>query len=265
MSALFTLIDDDAGGVVVEPTEYARGPWDPSSLHGGPVAALIARTAEHLPAPAQMMISRLTVEIERPVPLARLVVRSRAIREGRRVQLLEIELADAATDTLVTRSRVLRQRVADVAVPATERPAPPPPSDSVGPSVSAWNPELTAFHNRAVEHHFVEGDFDRTGPAVDWIRLDVDVLEGEPPTPTQRVAAAADFANGISRELDFDTHVFINPDLTIHLLRPPVGDWVCLDSRTYHGPSGTGMSTTRLFDLDGFVGMSQQSLFIDAR
>ena len=38
----------------------------------------------------------------------------------------------------------------------------------------------------------------------------------------QRTAAAADFGNGVSRILDFETHVFINPDLTVSLSRVPV-------------------------------------------
>jgi hypothetical protein len=29
-----------------EPTEHARGPWDPRALHGGAPAALIARAFE---------------------------------------------------------------------------------------------------------------------------------------------------------------------------------------------------------------------------
>ena len=28
------------------PTDFARGPWDPNALHGGPVAALLARAVE---------------------------------------------------------------------------------------------------------------------------------------------------------------------------------------------------------------------------
>ena len=36
--SLFVMVDDD----VASPTEFARGPWDPSALHGGPVAALVA-------------------------------------------------------------------------------------------------------------------------------------------------------------------------------------------------------------------------------
>ena len=54
-----------------------------------------------------------------------------------------------------------------------------------------------------------------------WTRLTVPVVAGEEPSPLQRTAAAADFGNGVSRILDFESHVFINPDLTVALSRVP--------------------------------------------
>ena len=38
-ASLFERLD----GNIVVPTALSRGPWDPRSLHGGPVAALIAQ------------------------------------------------------------------------------------------------------------------------------------------------------------------------------------------------------------------------------
>ncbi len=37
---------EDLGGGQYLPTAYARGPWSPDALHGGPVALLAARVAE---------------------------------------------------------------------------------------------------------------------------------------------------------------------------------------------------------------------------
>ena len=60
------------------------------------------------------------------------------------------------------------------------------------------------------------------------MRLRVPVVVGEAVTPLQRVAAAADFGNGISSVVDWDDGwLFINPDLTVYLHRLPrrgVGD-----------------------------------------
>lgn len=51
-------------------------------------------------------------------------------------------------------------------------------------------------------------------------------MVGEETTAAGRAIAAADFANGISHVLDFRTHLFVNTDLTVTLLRDPVGPWV---------------------------------------
>ena len=74
--------------------------------------------------------------------------------------------------------------------------------------------------------------------------------------------AAADFGNGIGAELDVATSVFINPDLTVHLMRPPEGEWVCLDARTRFGPPGTGLAESALWDTRGRIGRALQGLYI---
>ena len=61
-------------GEQVVPTEFARGPWTPDALHGGPVAALLARAVESVPTDEPMHVTRLTVELLRPVPLTPLAV-----------------------------------------------------------------------------------------------------------------------------------------------------------------------------------------------
>jgi len=76
---------------------------------------------------------------------------------------------------------------------------------------------------------------------------------------------AADSGNGISAVLDFGKYVFVNPDLTINLLRRPRGEWVCVDARTHLGPDGCGLAASNLFDVDGLVGMATQSLSIRRR
>ena len=81
----------------------------------------------------------------------------------------------------------------------------------------------------------------------------------------QRVAAAADFGNGISGLDVMNDLLFINPDLTIHLSRLPVGEWVCLDARSRYEPNGIGIATSDLYDEDGPIGRSIQSLLLDSR
>jgi len=250
-------------GDLLVPTELARGPWSPDSLHGGPVAAVVARSVERLCGDDGLALTRLTLELLRPVATAPLAVTSRVVRPGRRVQVVDTVVTQAGTE--VTWGRSLRIRV-DPTLPAVVSVAPEeaaPADRASGEVVASILPDYPAFHSRGMEIRFVGGRFDRRGPATGWFRLREPVVPDEPPSPVQRVMAAADFGNGISAELDFRTDVFVNPDLTVSLLRPPVGEWVCVDARTRFGSPGIGCAESVLWDERGRIGRAVQNLFVE--
>ncbi|HYD48716.1 MAG TPA: thioesterase family protein [Terriglobales bacterium] len=252
-------------GEAFVPGELARGPWTPQAQHGGAPAALLARAVESCEGGEAMFVARLTIELLRPVPIAPLTVAVGFERPGRKVQLVRASLRSG--DAEVARATGLRIRRADVAAPPelAHIAPPPPPSSGVGGNPPWAAPGgYIAFHSHGVEHRFVAGSFREAGPATDWIRLRVPLVEGEAASPLCRVAAAADFGNGVSWVLHRDDgYSFINPDLTIYLFRAPVGEWICLDARTHVGPSGTGLAESTLFDEQGCIGRSLQSLLIE--
>jgi hypothetical protein len=100
------------------------------------------------------------------------------------------------------------------------------------------------------------------GPSAVWFRLNHPLVLGHEPSPYQRVAVAADSGNGISAILDLSTHVFVNSDLSINLLRRPVGEWICLDARTHLSGHGGGLAESALYDELGLIGRATQSLFV---
>jgi hypothetical protein len=247
------------------PTDLARGPWSPLAQHGGPPAALLARAVERFEDGERVFVARLTIELLRPVPIVPLALRVRFARPGKKVQLVESTLL--AGETEVARCTALRIRRAEIALPPDLAVPPPPPGPEDGaetqpPWVRAI--DYVAYHSHAVEHRFVAGGFESPGPATDWIRLRVPVVAGEEPSPLCRVAAAADFGNGVSWVLNrSDGYLFINPDLTIYLHRHPEGEWVCLDAATYVQPHGAGLAESQIFDRRGAIGRSLQSLLIE--
>jgi hypothetical protein len=248
------------------PGDLARGPWSPEAQHGGPAAALLARCAERFDGGERVFVARLTVEFLRPVPIAPLRVEIRLLRPGRKVQLVEASLR--TEDNEVARATAMRIRCAEIPLPADldAGPAPPPGPKSGSVPVSPWRPEwpYVAFHTHAVDHRFVTGRFDEPGPATDWIRLRVPLVAGEETSPLCRVAAAADFGNGVSWVLPrSDGYLFINPDLTIYLHRVPAGEWVCLEAVTRVQPHGVGLAESRLWDEKGEIGRSLQGLLIE--
>ncbi len=264
------------GGVLFErdderfvATAYSRGPWDPRHCHGGPVGALMARAVETGDGSGEeWQVARMTVELTRPVPVGEaLTLRVEVERPGRKVSLVGAVLSDGATE--VSRVRALRIRREPLFLPAdAERAAewPMRPPESGRKERTTWAvTDDVAFHSDACEHRFVEGGWSDPGPAEVWIKLLVPLLDGETPSGLQRVMAAADFGNGVSGSLPYEDWLYINPDLTVHLLRPPQGEWVGMRSASRYGAFGAGLAESELFDTAGRLGRSCQSLFVAPR
>ena len=245
------------------PTPLTTGPWDPGAQHGGAPSALLARAIEAAEAPGPMALARLTVELLRPVPMRPLAVRSEIVRPGRKVQLVQASLLDGDVEVaraVGLRLRVLEAPVPDDAVPSDRMPAGP---DDGRPTAFPGLAEAPGFHTTANDLRFVEGGFDMPGPASVWVRLRVPVVAGEATSPAMRAAGAADFGNGFSWVLEMAGWRFLNPDLTVHLARPVAGEWVGVRSTTYPAGAGGGMAESALYDGDGRVGRSVQSLLLE--
>ena len=120
------------------------------------------------------------------------------------------------------------------------------------------------FYPDATEIRLVGGELG-SGHAVAWIRLRGELLPGVAPSPLARACAAADFANGLSWILPFDEWLFVNTELTVHLHREPVGEWIGLDARTTSDASGVGLSSGVLHDERGRFGTCAQALFVQRR
>ena len=164
----------------------------------------------------------------------------------------------------VVRARALQVRRAEVQqrTPESSRPEGPEHGRDSPPTFKA--PKSPTFAPEAIEIRFISGGFGG-GPSTAWFRLRVPLVDGEEPTPLQRLAAAADFGNGISAVLPWDEYMFINPDLTLYIDRPPRGEWICLDARTIIPPGGVGIAESVIYDTHGRVGRAVQALLVGPR
>jgi len=272
MSSAF-YVQDGAGFVS---TELTRGPWDPNSQHAGPPSALIGRELERLPSPvapdASWQLGRITYEILRPVPIAPLTVEARVERPGRSVEMVAASLADAEGE--VVRARGWRLARGSVELPAglaSEDPESPvarsgaPPGPEAGSQESFFPTGFDVGYHTGMEYRFVSGRFLEPGPATVWMRMRAALVDGEEPTPLQRILIAADSGNGVSATLDWSRYLFINVDLTVHLHRMPADEWVCLDAITTPEPGGVGLADTMLRDRRGPIGRALQTLLVRER
>jgi hypothetical protein len=139
--------------------------------------------------------------------------------------------------------------------PETARPDPFPVQDG----------HAEGFHRTAMDIRFLGGTDYGLGPALAWFRFKRPLVDDEWPSPLARVVGAADFGNGVSRVVDFDSYLFVNTDLTVHLHREPVGEWVLLDARTRLEAHGAGLARSILSDERGQLGLAAQSLFVAPR
>jgi hypothetical protein len=269
------------------PTEHAGGPWDPRALHGGAPAALITSAFERLEPGSELPIARLGFELLRPIPFAPLSISTQIVRPGRRVQELAGELRQG--EELIARASALRVQRIPEGLPgvAPEASAAEAADEPWAPATDGWGAEAArsrmpgpetgeavrfalddserpSFASSAMEMRWLDPPFE-LGPARVWMRLRHPLLPGEPLSSLARVAATADFGNGISAALPFDRYLFINADLTLHLHRTPLGEWIGLDARTLLSSGGMGLAESILHDVHGPVGRAFQTLVVQPR
>ena len=250
-----------------EATALTIGPWDPGLQHAGPPAALLAREAERAGGIVGGQVVRLAYDVLGPVPVGPVRVSASVLRPGRRIELVEAELS-AADERPRMRLTAWRMRTATdgVVLPpaaAAPHPAPAGPQESLE-EAPAFFPTDIAYH-RALDWRFAAGSFNCPGPAVAWTTPRCELVEGEPMTPLEHLLVMTDAASGISAALDWQRATFANVDLTVALHRPPRGDWLGMDAATVLGDLGAGQCFAVLFDRDGPIGRSAQSLFVEPR
>ena len=248
----------DAARQRVESLPATAGPWSLDAQHGGPPAALLGRAVEGL---GKGSIGRFTMDLLGPVPVGPLDVSASVVRPGRSVSLVHAALHDVTLDrTVATASAWLFPTVESGAADAG-----PPPDHGPSDGTERARPDgWSAGYLDAVEWRWIAGGLDSPGHGVVWMRPSP-LVEGEATSPVQRLLACADSASGVSAMLDVREWAFLNTELTLHVLREPVGEWICLDATTTLGPGAVGVATSTAYDEKGPVARSAQALLVQRR
>jgi hypothetical protein len=249
-------------------TACTQGAWGHGGQAGGAVLALLGHVLEDVPTLAPMSLTRLTVDIVRPVPVGeRLHVAAEILREGKRIQL--VDLVMRAGETVTSRARALRIRDLDVRGLSGM----PLSTSDDNPSASIPPPEgLRGVDQlRQVPKFLMHGaELRRTLEPIDgihaiWCRLRVPVVAGEPTRVASRAAFPLDMVNllGVTT-LDPTRVTSINPDVTGHLCRGPVDEWVALTGHTYYAYGvAHGVSLAVMSDAAGVFGVTSTSQLLD--
>jgi len=239
-------------GDLFVPTGMGASPWSRKAHGGVSLGGLVAHVLDRIPSPAPMQTTRLTIDIFGAIPLEPVAPVTRILREGRRVQLIEIEFQIEAKTWL--RASALRLRTQEG--PSYTRPLthPYPDETAKGRQAAGW-----------VEAIPVISDFLVPGPGACWVRFPCEVVAGEALSPLETVTMAADFGSGIASMVPITEWTFANLDIALHLTRLPRSPWILIDATSESAGNAIAISNTRLGDRDGLFGSAHQSIFLDRR
>ncbi|MEZ5245034.1 MAG: thioesterase family protein [Acidimicrobiales bacterium] len=248
-------------------TEITAGAWSPGAQSGGAVLALLGHVLEDVPTLTPMSLTRLTVDLVRPVPVGeRLRIEHEIVREGKKIQVVDLRVVTDGAEH--ARARALRVRDADLG----SVPGAPDSSTDIDPAAALPRPEeIEPADDRPGLPPFlrVALDFRRTDPWAEgvngiWLRLRVPVVAGEPICATSRATVPMDVVNLIGAKFDGAAFTAINPDVSAHVARPPVGEWVGLVGETIFSHSvGHGVSAATMSDSAGVFGVTSTSQILD--
>jgi hypothetical protein len=237
----------DGEFLVFESTDGTRSNWDPEIQHGSPPLALMTKLIEELAQDSGMRIGRLTLDILGAIPVTRLRLRSWVQRPG-------------GGERAVARVTAWLLATSDTADAVTDRYPPLVEGDSVAVPHSWLGAKGYLETVSWRRQHGVEG-----AASVAWLSPLVRLVDSEPTTALQRLAMVVDSANGAGAALDPEKFVFMNTDTVMHVHRLPAGNDFALRARGSIGPDGIGVTTADIFDRQGFIGTSAQTLLVQRR
>ena len=231
----------------------------------------------------------MSIDILRPVPIGKLSVRTRTVRPGRRVALVEAVMEADGQEVLHARGWRIERPVRPVPEIVDGARAAPLPAKGDGKVPVIFEREPDGYL-ASIEWRFLPSELDehvaagRTGPAgpaggpaapahssrtaqvrAAWARPLIPLLADEEASPMARTLLVADSGSGVGAALPATEFIFINVDVTVALPRDPAGDWMLLEAETAIGADGTGLAVTRLSDQAGPCGRAWQTLLVAPR
>lgn len=239
-------------GQTFAPTGLAISPWNENAQMGVALSGLVAHVIDSVPTSLPMQVARLTIDILGAAPLEPLSPVVDVVREGRRIQLINVSL-QAAGRTWV-RASALRVRTGQSLVQAAPLTRPLPSVEQAPTGNTRWAETL-----------IVEGDHFTPGPGARWVRFTSPVVSQAPLSPLERVAMIADFGSGIAPLVSPREYTFANLDISLHLTRLPRTDWLLIDAAAESSGNGIGVVKSQLGDEEGMIGHAHQTLFLEPR
>jgi Thioesterase-like superfamily len=231
------------------PNRFAHSHWGDDHLNGPAIVGLAAQTLETRYGSPEFMPARLTVDLFKVARGVPTTVATALIRDGRRVRNAECDILQDGVP------------VARATLVAYRRSAPPAGQE--------WSPTIDFVPPINIEEPSEASSVPFTGSdSVGWTRkvgdhqnvsrkrfLDrgIDVVAGVRNTPFVRAAMAAE-STSLVTNMGTRGIGYINGDLTVGLVRLPVGAWIAVQADSHWAADGIAVGTATLFDSGGPFG-----------
>lgn len=247
----------DLGDGFFESTVHAQGAWNPHEQHMAPVSGILTRAIELFEPQPHLRLARINFEILGLIEGGRFEIVTRVLRPGRTIQLIQAELI--AGGRVAVRAFAWRLQRADTsAVAAIEEPR--MPSLSHAKPADEMRRTWPGGYIHALEFRNIDGHHPGRGQT--WLRTAFDMVEGQETAALVRLIGMVDTANGVAARVEPGAWMFPNVDLSVHLFREPMGEWLGLDVTATFGTDGIGMTSAVLNDYAGPFGRSAQILTV---
>lgn len=251
IDAVYTEYEPD----VFKPSGLATGPWP--ALQGGGAAGIMAMAALKR-APAGFVPVSFRADFLKMMPVKDVRLSVRPVREAKTTAIYDMELMSKDESTVLSRATItlMKSKPAD----AVEAPNPNPWGGFTNPEMLKAR-RAPSPHGGAWLMDALDGRQDREG--VVWFRWTTKFLANHENDWFARVLGPADWTHGIARPGypgPAPVTAWPNTDLSVHVDRPLVGDWVGLRPRGRWHPAGRGIGYSDLMDQDGCFGRVAMSV-----
>jgi len=226
------------GNGVFNPTQFARSRWGEDTLNGPAIVGLAATALEDEYGLPGFLPTRLTADLFKAARRVPTAVRTRLVRDGRRIRNTECDILQG--EVVVAQATMVQYRQS----------GPPPGEEWVGQA------DFTPPAGITGAVYFVGSDDVGWDPAGELhqnisrkrvYHRTIDVVADADPSPFVRAVIAAE-ATSLVTNLGTLGIGYINGDLTVALVRPPVGDHIGVQADSHWCADGIAVGSATLFD-----------------
>jgi hypothetical protein len=239
-------------------TIHTQGAWNEHEQHMAPATGILAHELELFEPRSDMRMARLSLDILGIIHAGEFEIRTRMIRPGRTIELIEAEMVCAGRTAIIARAWRLKTHDS-TEVAGLEDAAIAHPED-----LPVWD-GMALWPGGYIEQlEFRDEPGHRLGKGVVWLRNPQQMVHGVPTDDMVRLLGMVDTANGIAPRVapGPESWMFPNVDLQIHMHRRPTGQWLGIQSRQSYGTDGIGLTSAVLHDVEGPFGRSEQILTV---